>query len=172
MNKKFSFLTTWLIILSSCKTDILPSIVNGSYKGYAIAYYHIPISGNMVEVIIIPVAGDTSSLRTSVEYSISKVRSRMGVSTILNLHSYFFQEISRKSKKITLVNNPTLAKEYQSIYSSCVYIDFTNANNNTKYVIGSSDTTLQESFVLKNNYHTVLTYFLSDSIKINYLRSL
>lgn len=106
------------LILQSCRAKCKPGIIaHGNFSGYAIAFYHKPISGSGCEVKFIPtcqyeiVRGDSLP-----KFNYNDISSSEGVSVVAGLDDSTFAELFNKSKRLSVVNHDSLASEFRYIY--------------------------------------------------------
>jgi len=170
MRKIFLCFALLVLFITGCKRKPECNGVNkNQYTGYGIIFYHLPISGSSYELIIIPMCGDTTGLglRNGIQNNLHKLKMLKGISvTIGSNKDSSFKTIFEAPQKLKLINEPTLAAEYQTIYACPVYIEFSGANNVTQSVIGGSKDNIHDTLKFENGQQVILDYFLTDALKV------
>lgn len=162
-----------IIVFVGCRDKQNTSkIKGGKYKGYATVFFHKPVSGSNYEMLIIPTSMDSLSLIQALKSDISNIKTGIGVSCSDNYYNKSFSAIIDNAAKIRLLNNSTLAPQFQAIHVCPVFIDFSNADNTTRSITRTTRDVLQEEFVFENNHVLTINYFLTSDIKINVIRPL
>jgi hypothetical protein len=163
------------IIFLCCNRHIQSEgIKNNSFKGYALAFYYLPVTGAGIEVIIIPLRIDTVKLKKNLKnFSIENIYQNeimTGVDITTYLSYSLFDKISSGAEKIKLSNRKDLAFELQSIHVCLVYIDINDIHNDNKYIFKDGQEIVKNELEFENNKHLVLQYFVSQEFKINSLK--
>src|SRR5687768_6941021 len=105
MTKKIVRIILALIVLSGCNNKYHGSgIENGKFVGYAIIFYHKPVSGGNYEMLIAPVCSDTKKLTEDLKTNITLINILSGVSSNININDAAFAEVFKKSQKFKLLN--------------------------------------------------------------------
>jgi hypothetical protein len=169
---KFPFIFGLSLLLCCNRASDCGSVKNGQYVGYAIVFYHKPDSGNMVEISIVPVCGDTLNLKGDIESGIKELKIFEGVSYNIGIRDSSFMKVFEKSQKINLLNNQTLASELRVVYACPVYVEFKDAENITESTTGSKQNSIHEKLVFKDGQQVTLKYFLSNTLRVLNLRVL
>lgn len=165
-------ITFCLFILVSCnKLHTCIGIDEGKYSGYGLIFYHKPVTGSSYEQIIVPTCNDSSALIEKIKNS-GKLVKVIGVSIGMNSKNTLFEGINKNSEKLRLLNNDRLAPEFRVVYVCPVYIQFENAENDTKLVTHLSSDILSENMVLQDGSEILLKYFITTEVQIKELRVL
>lgn len=162
-----------LSLLIGCNRDIeCKGIKDNQYSGYAIVFYHKPVSGSMIEVTIVPSCGDTLNLKNLSERSFKDIKLLRAVSYRVGIRDSLFANVFMKSRKIVLLNNQTLASELRNVYACPVYIEFDGAQDITEATVNNMQNNLHEKLVFDDSLQIVIEYFLSSKLRIAALRVL
>lgn len=162
-----------IILFVGCRDKQNASVIkDGKYKGYATVFFHRPVSGSNYEIFIIPTPMDSLSLLQTLKSDISNIKYDIGVSCSDNYYNKNFSAVIDGSIKIKLLNNSTLASHLQAIHFCPVFVDFSNADNKTNKITGTSKDILKEKFVFENNHMLTIRYYLTSDVKINVIRPL
>jgi hypothetical protein len=160
-----------MLILHSCTERCKPSIIDhGKFDGYAVAFYHKPVSGSGCEIKFIPTCRNeltTKNSPTEVDYA--GMSSSEGVSVVVSLNDLRFKNIFENSKKIKVVNHDSLAQEFRYVYVCPVELRFSGVENNTPTNRENKDF-FEEKLVLQNGNTVHFKYFYSNQIEIQSLK--
>jgi hypothetical protein len=172
INEKVFFILALSISFAKCKSNSeCEGIQNEKFIGKCVVFYHLPVSGSYVEMLIVPFCSDDNKLIEEMGDE-RKVKFMDGVSSSISLRDTVFVQVFRNATKLNLLNNQNLALEYRNIYACPILIDFANVENDTKSITGINRNMLNERLILSNGMQLTLKYFLSNQIKINSLRVL
>jgi hypothetical protein len=132
----------------------------------------MPVTGGTCEMIFIPVCADTTELTGRIEDGISKVKMLEGVSYNIDIGYRLFSEVFNKAQKIKLQTSKDMASQYKVVYACPVYASFTNAENDTKSIVGGNENSSHENFIFESYQKLNIEYYFTNSIKVDSLRVL
>jgi hypothetical protein len=174
MNRQIVHNMLGLMLLLSCNNyRSCTGIVNGKFSGYALAFYHKPVSGGNYEMFIIPVCDeDSAMLSGDLQANISRINLLSGFSYTVNINEGRFIEVFKKSKKFELTNNQSLAPQFREIFVCPLYVEFSGIQNDTESITGSIKKSLKKKLALENGKELTLDYILSNRTRANEVHTL
>jgi hypothetical protein len=148
------------------------SISNGHYKGLAVIFYHKPVSGSTYEMLLFPVCGDApgSNVKGITGEDISKeFKFQKGVSFNIASDDSLFFSVLHTSHNLSLNGKEKFTKSLQSIFFNVVYIEFSNAENNTSQTTSNKTSEVNKKLNLGAGREVELTYYFSNRMEIDSL---